>query len=173
MAPSGPKQLWELLVSPSLARWSMGPVPEPIANSGRERRKAQVDRRFQAIRASCNMPCLTGNPPYSIPPYSVEITQPRRRRQARTVVRAMQVTGFGVEPPSIADSRFDVVGGLAKAQGSVWGPRMGSRSAYRRSKRSPKRSRRRVRSAGRFFYFDEDRLKPHLAQERETRWESA
>lgn len=129
----------------------------------------------------------------------------------------MQVRGFGVEPPSIAEYRFDVVGGLAKARGSVWGPRLAGLSrhvglpqmagrhvrevssrlagpdgafcldgqlsgaiqtwswdpvALIGSKQSPKRSRRRVRSAGRFFYFDEDRLKPHLAQERETRWES-
>ena len=52
IVPSGPKQLWELLVPPSLARWSMGPrgrnggwavsyrCPQPTADSGRERRKA-------------------------------------------------------------------------------------------------------------------------------------
>ena len=42
----------------------------------------------------------------------------------------MQVRGFGVEPPSIAEYRFDVVGGLAKAHGSVWGPRMAGLSRH-------------------------------------------
>lgn len=110
MAPSAPKQLCELLVSPSLARWSMGPrgrnggwamsyrCPQPTAHSGRERRKAQVDRRFQAIRATglierprsafrsmrtlahgrppegalihqMKTETSTGKPPYSISPY--------------------------------------------------------------------------------------------------------
>ena len=44
--------------------------PQPTANSGRERRKAQVDRRFQATRASCNMQSCTGKAAYSISAYS-------------------------------------------------------------------------------------------------------
>ena len=90
MAPGGPKQSWELLVSSSLARWSMGPrgrnggwagsyrCPQPTANSGRERRKAKVDGRFQAIRASTALSARCPIPvaPWRLPaPWTVRSTR--------------------------------------------------------------------------------------------------
>ena len=45
--------------------------PQPTANSGRERRKAQVDRRFQLFAPAAICRLVLSNSQYSTPPYCV------------------------------------------------------------------------------------------------------
>ena len=73
---------------------------------------------------------FTGNPPYSIPPYSVGSVEPRWPRLWSKANCRRRVGYLRAKPQSVGDHHFDLVGGVVKdlrpQRGSQFGNRIRS-----------------------------------------------